>query len=170
MDSEIKKILDDVLEREGWPKYTEHPHDRGGPTKGGITIRTLEQWRQRRVTRQELERLSKDEALSILERRYVDSNGIHKIQSKLLREQVIDNSVLSGPVLAAKDLQTVLDVEVDGIIGTKTLTALIAQDPRDISNRLAVTRSLRLARFVQKNPEQLTFLVGWMRRTLGFIS
>jgi lysozyme family protein len=170
VDNDIKKILDDVLEREGWPKYTEHPHDRGGPTKGGITIRTLEQWRNRRVTRQELQRLSKDEALSILERRYVDSNGINKIQSKSLREQVIDNSVLSGPVLAAKDLQTVLNVEVDGIIGIKTLTALISQEPRDISNRLAVTRSLRLSRFVQKNPEQLTFLVGWMRRTLGFIS
>lgn len=169
MDSDVRKILDDVLEREGWPKYTDHPHDRGGPTKGGITIRTLEQWRQRRVTRQELERLSKDEALAILERRYVDSNGINKVQSKLLREQVIDNAVLSGPVLAAKDLQVVLNVEVDGIIGTKTLTALIAQDPRDISNRYAVTRSLRLARFVQKNPKQLTFLFGWMRRTLNFI-
>jgi lysozyme family protein len=170
VDSDIKKILNDVLEREGWPKYTEHPHDRGGPTKGGITIRTLEQWRQRRVTRQELERLPKNEALAILERRYVDSNGINKIQNRVLREQVIDNAVLSGPVLAAKDLQTVLDVDVDGIIGTKTLTALIAQDQEYISNKLAVVRSLRLARFVQKNPKQLTFLVGWLRRTLGFVT
>jgi lysozyme family protein len=170
VDSDIEKILNEVLEREGWPTYTEHPKDRGGPTKGGITLRTLEQWRHRRITRQELQRLQKPEALCILERRYVDSNGIHKIQSGPLKNQMIDNAVLSGPVIAAKDLQEVLEVVVDGIIGPKTIAALDERDESEVHNRLAVGRSLRLVRFTQKNPDQLVFLAGWMNRTLGFIS
>jgi lysozyme family protein len=170
VDSDIENALNDVLEREGWPAYTEHPHDKGGPTKGGITLRTLEQWRQRRLTRQSLQQLQKPEALAILERRYVDSNGINKIPNTLLKIQVIDNAVLSGPVLAAKDLQKVLKVARDGIIGKRTLAALEKRNIRDVHNQLAVTRSLRLVRFTQKNPEQLTFLGGWMNRTLSFIS
>ena len=170
MDSDIKQILNEVLEREGWPTYTEHPKDKGGPTKGGITLQTLNQWRQRQVNRQALQRLEKAEALCILERRYVDSNGIHKIPDRSLKIQVIDNAVLSGPVIAAKDLQKALRVVRDGIIGRKTLAALDAQDVTKVHNQLAVIRSLRLVRFTQKNPNQLTFLAGWLNRTLSFIS
>jgi lysozyme family protein len=170
VDSEIERILDEVLEREGWPQYTDHPNDRGGPTKGGITLKTLRQWRQRPVNRQELQRLEKPEALRILERRYVDSNGIHKLPDTHLKVQVIDSAVLSGPVLSAKDLQKVLKVIADGVIGPKTLAALEARDAAEVRNKLAVARSLRLVRWTQKNPDQLIFLNGWMTRTLSFVS
>ena len=45
VENEIKDCLEKILEREGWPKYTDHPDDRGGPTKGGITLGTLRSWR-----------------------------------------------------------------------------------------------------------------------------
>ena len=32
------EIVDEILRREGWPKYTNLAADRGGPTKGGITL------------------------------------------------------------------------------------------------------------------------------------
>src|SRR5690606_9651751 len=35
----IDKLITDVMRREGWDKYTNHPADRGGPTKWGITLR-----------------------------------------------------------------------------------------------------------------------------------
>jgi len=166
----VDDILEAVLDREGWPEYTEHPNDRGGPTKGGITLRTLESWRQRRCTRAELKRLSKGEALSILTRRYVETNGIHTLSDLDLRTQVIDNSVLSGPVLSVKDLQKVLSVSVDGIIGPKTLAAVEKVTPVIASRQLAVERSLRLARHVSKHPDQVVFLVGWLRRCLSFVT
>jgi|TARA_B100001013_G_scaffold331313_2_gene246805 lysozyme family protein len=167
----VAEILEEVLEREGWPAYAVHPNDRGGPTKGGITLRTLESWRGRRCTRAELQRLPKDEALAILKRRYVDANGINRVVNETLRAQVIDNAVLSGPMLAVQDLQRSLEtVEVDGIIGPKTLAAVDAVGSHAVGLRLAVARSIRLCRHVVKNPDQAVFLVGWMKRCLSFVT
>lgn len=171
----ILKILGEVLEREGWPTYTEHEHDRGGPTKGGITLRTLESWRQRRCTRKELKRLDEQEAIKILYRLYVETHGIYHIKDATLQEQVIDNSVHSGPALAVKDLQRSLDVKADGIIGSITLGAIesaargSAIGLSQLCSKVAITRALRLARFVQKNPDQVVFLTGWLTRVLSFI-
>ena len=171
MTSNIDKILDAVLDREGWPTYTVHPNDKGGPTKGGITLRTLESWRQRRCTRAELQRLKKDEALEILRRQYVDANGIHKLTDVSLQAQVIDDAVLSGPVLAVKDLQRTLGtVSVDGIIGPQTLSAVSERNVDTLGRRLAVTRTLRLTRHVQQHPDQLVFMTGWVTRTLSFVT
>jgi lysozyme family protein len=167
----VDVVLNDVLIREGWPDYTVHPNDRGGPTKGGITLRTLESWRGRRCTRAELQRLKKEEALAILQRRYVDTNGIFKLQDETLKAQVIDNAVLSGPMLAVKDLQRSAGMkEVDGIIGPKTLAAVDSAGAEPVHLRLAVERSLRLCRHVVANPDQAVFLVGWLTRSLSFVA
>jgi lysozyme family protein len=167
--SKIDDVLNGVLDREGWPSYGVHPNDRGGPTKGGITLRTLESWRHRRCTRAELQRLTKGEALAILRRRYVETNGIQRLTGDL-QAQVVDDAVLSGPYLAAQDLQHALGtVAVDGIIGSRTLGAIESSDVDELGRRLAVTRATRLARHVQSNPDQLVFLTGWISRALLFV-
>jgi lysozyme family protein len=167
--SNVNEILNEVLDKEGWPTYTEHPNDRGGPTKGGITLRTLESWRHRRCTRKELQRLQKNEAVAILQRRYAEANGIQRLEGHLLQPQLVDSAVLSGPVLAVKELQRVLGVTDDGICGPVTMTAINALNPAEISNNLAITRSLRMARIALDDPTQRVFLLGWLTRTLSFI-
>ena len=169
MDTDVEKILRGVLDREGWPSYTVHPNDKGGPTKGGITLRTLESWRQRRCTRAELQRLTEDEALAILSRRYAEANGIQRVTDLDLRTQLIDDAVLSGPFIAAKDLQEALSVVVDGIIGPQTLAAITRDGVAVVERRMVVARSLRLARHVQQHPDQVVFLVGWLSRSLSFL-
>ena len=171
MENNIKEVLTDILKREGWPIYTDHPDDRGGPTKGGITLSTLCSWRgQRKLGEKSLKNLTHDEALSILHSRYVLCNGIDKLSNTPLKYQVIDDSVLSGPFLAVKDLQKSVQVEEDGIIGPITLNAISKKGHIIVNRQLAVNRSLRLAKFVQKNPNQLVFLVGWLNRCLSFIN
>ncbi len=165
----IDKVLADILQREGWPEYTEHPKDRGGPTKGGITLATLSSWRRRPASKNDLKALTKNEALTIYRRRYVETNGIQKIPDPELQAQVIDDSVMSGPFLAVKDLQRAVDTDVDGLIGPNTLDAIQATGYRESSNSLARVRSLRLAEFVKSHPDQMVFLIGWLRRTLGFV-
>ena len=82
----------------------------------------------------------------------------------------IDNAVLSGPFLSVKDLQKSVQVEEDGIIGPITLEAIEKKGHVVVNRHLAINRSLRLAKFVQKNPNQLVFLVGWLNRCLSFIN
>jgi lysozyme family protein len=166
----VDYILAEVLQREGWPSYTVHPNDRGGPTKGGITLRTLESWRGRRCTRQELQRLGEDEALQILRRRYVDTNGIHLVEPVELLAQMVDDAVLSGPVLAVKDLQRAVGVGDDGIIGPVTMGKVASLGASTVGIELMRSRTLRLCRHVVKNPDQGVFLVGWVSRCLQFAS
>ena len=167
-----EQILDDILDREGWPAYTEpsakYP-DRGGATKGGITLAALRAYRQApRTSPASLQALGKEEARALLLGRYVQCNGIDKLEGETVFEQVIDNSVLSGPYLSVCDLQRALGVTVDGLIGPQTCGAVEAQ--RDtIQAHLVRSRALRIVAFVQANPEQLLFLKGWMRRVLGFL-
>ena len=77
MENDLKTELTKILEREGWPTYTDHPDDRGGPTKGGITLSTLRSWRgQPKLGEKSLKELKYSEALSILNQQYVTCNGI----------------------------------------------------------------------------------------------
>jgi len=165
----IHEILVGVLEREGWPTVSDHPNDRGGFTKGGITHTTLAQWRGRPVTRQEVRRLQKGEALAILERRFVVTNGIHRVPDEALKTQLIDNAVLSGPVNAVKDLQRALAVRQDGIIGPVTLGRIESVGRVTTRQRLAIARTLRLAKIAAKDATQNVFLVGWLKRSLSFL-
>ena len=164
----VDTILSDILQREGWPAYTNDERDKGGPTKGGITQRTLEAWRGRRCTRKELRNLSEDEALRILKRRYVEANGINRLDRLKIQAQVIDDAVLSGPYIAILDLQKALgNVLVDGICGIKTTRACVDAG-LNLPVQLAVIRALRLAKHVTKNPDQLCYLNGWLSRSLSF--
>jgi lysozyme family protein len=166
----IDKVLNEILDREGWPKYTDHPHDRGGPTKGGITIKTLEAWRHRRCTRKELQRLPKEEAVSILRRRYVDVQGIQLLDNYLIQPQVVDNAVLSGPALAVKDLQRAINVSDDGIIGPVTIKKINEFGQEQTNTLLVKERTIRLSRIVVDDDTQLVFLVGWLKRSLSFLN
>ena len=168
--SQIRDILEETLDKEGWPAYTDHPQDRGGPTKGGVTLRTLDSWRGRRCTRKELERLTKKEAIEILRRRYIDVQGIHKLSDLEIQAQVVDDAIHSGPVLAVKDLQRAIDVKDDGIIGPITFERIVNLGDEESSKRLAVERTIRLTRIVAKDSSQLVWLVGWVTRSLGFIT
>ena len=172
MTLKLTTILDDILDREGWPTYTEPSEDypdRGGPTKGGITLDALRHWRNApKTSPQELQKLNRNEALAIIRRRYVQVNGIEQLEGLPVFEQVVDNSVLSGPYLSVCDLQKALGVTVDGIIGPQTRGAVEAQGDT-VGRKLVAARALRIVSFVQSHPKQLMFLKGWMRRVLGFL-
>ena len=83
---------------------------------------------------------------------------------------MIDDAVLSGPLIAVKDLQSALgSLAIDGIIGPKTLAAMNTQSEKTLTTEIAITRTLRLVRHTKKNPDQLVFLVGWVNRSLSFL-
>ena len=163
----IDQMLDDVIRREGG--YVHDPVDRGGPTKYGITQRTLRAWRGQSVTADDVRRLTTDEARTIYRRRYVDAPGFTTLPDPL-RAQVIDNAVTSGPRQAVRDLQRAIgSVAVDGVLGPKTRAALRRRGVAVVHARLIQVRAERIARIVQRRPDQARFLVGWLRRVLAFL-
>ena len=93
----IEHIIYGVIEREGG--FVNHPSDRGGPTKYGITLQTLRDWRGLPVSVKELQALSKAEAFSIYYRRYVIDPGFDHVLrlNAEIAEEMIDAGVLSGP-------------------------------------------------------------------------
>lgn len=102
--------------------YVNDPADPGGPTKYGITQKTLSAWRGKPVSAAEVQGLTLAEASKILQAQYwrpVRGNDL----SSGVDHAMFDYAVNSGPAQAAKTLQRIVGVEVDGIIGARTLAA-----------------------------------------------
>lgn len=150
-----------ILKTEGG--YVDHPRDPGGATNLGITHRTLANWRGvPSVTKADVRNLTVDEAMAIYKDQYWDTVRGDRLP-RGLDYAVFDYAVNSGPSKAAKDLQRVLGVSVDGIVGAETLAAAHAasavQTIEDLSER-------RYA-FVKGLSTFGTFGRGWTRRIWG---
>jgi lysozyme family protein len=104
----VESIIDDIIRREGG--FVNHPNDRGGPTKYGITAKTLGSWRQlgRVATRSEVAALIKAEAREIYRQRYIVAPGFDAITHAALQALLVDAGVHSGPRRAVRWLQEAL--------------------------------------------------------------
>ncbi|HAO33203.1 MAG TPA: glycosyl hydrolase 108 family protein [Candidatus Competibacter sp.] len=134
----VADIISEIIEKEG-RIYTDHPSDRGGPTKYGITLETLENYRNRPTTAGDVKALAEDEARKIYFERYVSKPGFDQIVpvSEAVAVEVVDSGVMSGPMRSALWLQQALnalnaqgrlypDLVEDGRAGPATLAALRA--------------------------------------------
>lgn len=103
--------------------YVNVASDRGGPTKYGITHRTLAAHRGKAsVTADQVRAMSIEEATDIYRRSYWGQSG-GDVLPPGLDYAAFDFGVNSGPARAVKALQEVLGVRVDGHIGEETLKA-----------------------------------------------
>ncbi len=165
----VESIIDDIIRREGG--FVNHPKDRGGPTKYGITAKTLGNWRQlgRVATHSEVSALIVTEAREIYRHRYIVVPGFDAITCPALQALLVDSSVHSGPQKAVQWLQEVLGVTIDGVIGPKTRTALAASDQNLLYSRVLAIRLRHLGRLITNDPEQSVFAAGWMNRMAEFV-
>ena len=166
---EVEAILDEILRREGG--FVDHPADRGGPTKFGITAKTLGEWRGlgRPATPDEVRALIEPEARAIYRQRYIPAPGLDAVKDPRLLALLVDAAVHSGPKRAVQWLQTALGVAADGLIGPKTRAALSAADPRPLSAKVLAARLRHLGRLITADPAQAAFAAGWMNRIAEFV-
>jgi len=165
------KSIDDLIEREGG--YVNHPGDKGGPTKYGIT----ESVARSHGYNGNMQDLPRDMAERIYLETYYIKTGIHNVRQRALAEELLDSSVLHGPSRAISWLQSALNaledtgMVVDGGLGPKTLAALAEyMDRRKDGGELVLVRALNClqgAFMLSQGDYGRPFLFGWLRHRVA---
>lgn len=175
----IDEIITDVLKAEGWDKYTNHPADRGGPTKWGITQKSWSEYRGRDVSEQDIQSITEPQARDFYEKLYVLGPRFHDLPVMLI-PLVVDSGVNSGVRAASKWVQRSVGVKRDGWIGPQTLIAV--QDSNHVATFLRIVsyRCKLYGRLVSRDPKlkaakdagfrlQAENAAGWNNRIMGFL-
>lgn len=165
MTDAIDDLITRVIQREGG--YVNHPNDRGGPTKYGITQATLASWRGHSVTEFQVQTLSVEEAREIYRRRYF--NGLEDVTDPKALEFLFDYAVNAGTGAAVRALQKVIGTIPDGAFGPKSKAALVAYgDQSKLFWPLLAARYDHFMRIIGGNHSQAVFATGWANRLLEF--
>ena len=90
----VKHIISEIIRREGG--YVNHPNDRGGPTKFGVTQKTLSTYLGYSATIEDVKNMTIETAAEIYERSYYTQPRIDSIPEEI-QPVVTDASVLYGP-------------------------------------------------------------------------
>jgi lysozyme family protein len=163
-----EQIIDGILAHEG-SAYADIPGDKGGPTKYGVTLRALEEFRGQPVTAAEVEALTENEARKFYQFEYIEKPGFDYIVNQQVRALVADCGVNHGVRNAIILLQRAAGVKDDGDFGPVTLEAVNHADGRALYLRLCAARARFYGKIVTHDPTQAKFDAGWMDRLADFI-
>lgn len=178
-----ESIIDSILRREGWPRYTDRSSDRGGPTKGGITLETLASWRKRPVTATDVAALDETEVRAIYRANYIEKPGFAGIADDKLRALVIDSGVNHGTTRAGTWLQDAVNdlagrpvLKVDGAVGPKTLAAINGSDAAGLWRSVFAQRMTFYGNLISgdarkrgRTDDQALNAAGWLNRLAEFM-
>ncbi|MCA3254036.1 MAG: hypothetical protein INF91_00290 [Alphaproteobacteria bacterium] len=188
MRASIQAIIDGVIQREGG--YVDNPHDKGGPTKYGIT----EAVARDNGYMGKMSELPRALAFDIYVKRYVSGPGFDKLAdlSPNVAAELIDTGVNMGPHWPSVFLQQALNVlnrshrrqgpdwpELieDGRIGNQTINAvrrlldLHGKEGEDVLLKtLNILQGYRYFEIARRNPTQEEFFRGWIAHRIGGLS
>ena len=174
-------LIDTVIDREGG--YVDHPADRGGPTRYGITQGVA---RANGYTG-DLRHLPRDTAVAIYRRLYWREPRFDRVamSAPTIATELFDTGVNMGPPVAVGFLQRALnalnrgasdypDIVADGVIGPRTLAALHAfLAHRGRAGETVLLRAVealqgeRYLTLAERRPANEAFLYGWLANRIG---
>lgn len=149
----------------GW-KYTNRPSDKGGPTLCGVTLKSFRAEFGQEKTIADLKAMTEAQWTRIMKKHW-DAGKCTEIQDQWVAELVADWVVNSGPKVLKK-VQSIVGVEVDGIIGKKTLAAINAANPRCLHCKIMQARYDYYDRLIAADKTQEVNRVGWYNRLKNF--
>lgn len=178
---DVEELIDDVIGREGG--YSNHPADRGGPTRWGIT----EAVARAHGYRGDMRAFPRTEAVSVYRRLYWQRPAFDRIGeiAPKLAVELFDTGVNMGPEVAAGFLQRALnalnrgasdypDLPVDRRIGDRTVDALraflarrAAGGEQVLLKAVEALQGERYLRLAEQRPANEAFLYGWLANRLG---
>jgi lysozyme family protein len=165
----VEQMIEDILRREGGDKFTDLPADRGGPTRYGVTMAALADFRRQPVTRQDIVDLTEGEARACLYELFVARPGFLEILDADLRALCVDAAVNHGARHAVKWLQWAADVAQDGRFGPKSAAAVERADPLELFVWMCSFRLRLYGRLVRLDRSQAQFIGGWINRACEFL-
>lgn len=177
----IDELIVELIAREG--DYSDHPADRGGPTRFGIT----EQVARANGYTGDMKTFPRDRAVAIYRATYWTRPAFDQVASvsALVAAELFDTGVNMGVAVAAGFLQRALnvlnrggtdypDLKVDGQIGPVTIYALrqyVAK--RGAPGEVVLVKALdalqgeRYISLAEGRPANEAFVYGWLSERLG---
>lgn len=182
----IDKLIPFILKWEGG--FINDPTDRGGATNKGVTIATYEAYCKRkgypRPTVEQLKNIPDAHWRDIIKTMYWDRWHADAIHSQKVANILVDWVWASG-IHGIKKPQALLGVKADGIVGSKTLSAVNFADPDQLFEAIFKERvkfingivSRSVAAYEKKIGRKATekellkytqkrFIKGWLNRLL----
>lgn len=160
-----------LFERAKRTGYACDPDDRGGATMCGVTLATFTEWRRAHGKPMpavaDLKRINYDEWQAILKARFWDKCRADEIRNQRVAEIIADWVWLSGPSVIRR-MQNAVGVAADGVVGDKTLAAIIHSETeseiKDLIERMKSARIAHIEEICRARPRNLKFRAGWLRR------
>lgn len=149
--------------------FANHPNDKGGATNKGVTIAT---WRavgydkdgDGDIDVDDLRLLTdRDVVERVLRPHYWDRWRADELRSQSVANLVVDWVWASGKH-GITNVQRVVGVKQDGIVGAKTLAAVNNQDQHALFDRIFRERVAFIELIVARDRSQGVFRAGWLRR------
>lgn len=164
--ADVTKLVPHILKFEGG--FVNDPDDLGGATCKGVTYKTYKLYKRRKglpePTVEDLKNLSDKEFTDILKTMYWDNCLGDRINSQSVANAIVDWAWNSGTVTAVKEVQRILGVEDDGIIGNITLSAINSRSPLPLFGAIQTARKFYIERICISRPANKKYRKGWLNR------
>ena len=180
-ETAINRLIDDVIGREGG--YSNHPADRGGATRWGVTESVARAYGYRG----DMRAFPREEAVAIYHRLYWIKPGFDQVAARApsVAAELFDTGVNMGPATATGFLKRALnalnrgeadygDIGTAPIIDAATLTALdgfLAK--RGVNGEAVLLKALealqgeRYLHLAEARPANEAFVYGWLSNRIG---
>ncbi len=149
--------------KRGWAN---DPDDKGGATMCGVTIGTYRAYCKKKgypvPTALRLYNITWSEWRDVLKAMYWDKCLADRIESQGVANAIVDWYWNSG-VYGIKNVQKVLGVVQDGIIGNKSVAAINSRSPLPLFGAIKEARIAYVNR-IARNGNNKKFLAGWLNR------
>lgn len=158
MKETFDKIYPDLKVSEG-VTFVDDPHDPGGATYVGITLKNYRLQVDPKATVDTLKALTDDQIKAYYKQWYWD-----KVSGDLLPAgidySVFDFGVNSGPATAVMKLQKIVGTTSDGIVGNQTLAAVANKSQPDLIKAYSADR----LSYLKKTSGWSIYGTGWTNR------
>ena len=163
--AKIEKLIPFILKWEGG--FVNDPADLGGATNKGVTIGTFTQFCKSKdrpaPSVQDLKNISDSDWKEIIKSLYWDRWKADDIKSQSVANILVDWVWASG-VHGIKRPQRILGVTADGLVGSKTITALNALDAATAFKMIKEDRVKFIDEICKARPANERFRKGWLNR------